>query len=197
MTNGSVRFQLHPGPSLYVESVECEWAGGKIGAEGVWLDPELEKLSLVLKANGIDLGALLALADTEGLSGAGRLSGEIPNEISTDGVVIAGGYLAASSAGGNLRYRPETPHSAFAPGSEEAKILSLVLEDFRYDSLRLDVNLLAAETASVRAHLLGNNPELFNGRQIEFNVNLTGELYSLLEAGFKGYRVWNELLDGR
>ena len=69
------------------------------------------------------------------------------------------------------------------------------LENFQYETLRADINLSTNAESAVRVHLLGSNPDVYEGRPIEFNLNLTGGLGQILQQGLRGYQFLNDMLD--
>src|SRR5690606_13437610 len=78
LTNGLLTFRIAPGPRLEIAEGELHLAGGTVNLEPLTYDPRAGSNPAVLTVRGVDLGQLLALAQLEGLTGTGRLSGRIP-----------------------------------------------------------------------------------------------------------------------
>ena len=77
---------------------KLDFAGGTLSLTGIAFDPT-KPLDANLKVDGVDLQALLALIDVDGLNGSGSISGAIPVHLDNTGVSIAGGALIAAGPG--------------------------------------------------------------------------------------------------
>jgi hypothetical protein len=191
LSDGLVEFELRPGGVLAVDSAEFTFAGGRISTRGE-LDPGAGERSLVLAVEDLDLAALFALVPLEGLSGEGALSGEIPVVVRGDAVEIEDAFLASSGAGGWIRYRPGAGAAGLAasPGME---IALRALQNFEYETLEVRVDGDALGPVTVTAALRGSNPELEEGRPVEFNLSVEGELGDLVGAGLASYQIPEEI----
>ena len=190
-----LRFQLRPGAVLFVESFQGRWAGGTVGASDIALDVREQSLHGVLNVQEIDLEALARLADIEGVSGTGRISGDIPVAFENGQLAIMNGHLTSSPEGGTIRYLPDTVPSALGTGQDQVELVLKALENFQYETLRADINLSADDESIVRVHLAGSSPELYEGRPIDFNLNFTGGLGQILQQNIRGYQFLNDMLD--
>ena len=195
LENVAMTFQLRPGPLLFVESVAGQWAGGTLGATNLAFDVEGQGLRGNLQLADVDIEALANVAKIQGLAGTGKISGDVPVAFENGEFTISSGYLAAGPAGGVLRYRPDAVPSALAGGHEQVTLVMKALENFQYETLRADINLSTNAESAVRVHLLGSNPDVYEGRPIEFNLNLTGGLGQILQQGLRGYQFLNDMLD--
>lgn len=188
LTNGLLTFRIAPGPRLEIAEGELHLAGGTVNLEPLTYDPRAGSNPAVLTVRGVDLGQLLALAQLEGLTGTGRLSGRIPVRLVPGDLVIEGGTLEAEGPG-TLSYAPLVPPAALQ-GQHEAVSLALsALTDFRYEQLRLSVDRQAGGEMTVGMHIRGSNPDFYDGYPVEFNLNLSGALDRVLRQSLAGYRI--------
>lgn len=150
---------------------------GKLSASELELElaatPKQISWQIPLDVSHIDLERLLILLDVPGLSGSGRLSGQLPLAWTPAGVEIRNGQLSSQGAG-QLRYESTVPVTD-NPGLQ-------ALRDFRYSQLALDLDYQADGHYALDLKLDGHNPEFYSGHPIAFKLKLGGALPGL----FKG-----------
>ncbi|MGH6945683.1 MAG: intermembrane phospholipid transport protein YdbH family protein, partial [Geminicoccaceae bacterium] len=188
LTNGMIDFQLHPDGALEVGQLRWRVAGGTVRAEPFRVDSEVSAFDVTLKAEGLSLDRLLALTELQGLSGEGRISGELPVRVQGSEATVRGGELS-SDGPGTLRYRPIAPPSALQAGGAKISLLLQALENFRYDELRITLDGRTDAEMDARLHLRGANPDLYGGHPVEFNLNLEGELANIVRNSLAGYQI--------
>jgi len=182
---------LAGGLALAPASLELDWTAsllqlhrfdaglldGKLSAEKVKLElpasPGQLSWHIPLTLNNIDLERLLTILDVPGLSGNGRLSGQLPLVWTAAGVEIRDGRLSSQQAG-QLRYASQVPVTD-NPGLQ-------ALRDFRYSQFGLDLDYQADGRYALNMRLDGHNPEFYSGHPIAFKLKLDGALPGL----FKG-----------
>jgi hypothetical protein len=123
------------------------------------------------------------------ISATGRLSGRAPVTVTAEGLAITGGWLETAPGGGLLRYAPAVSPAALRQGGEGATLALTVLENFRYESLRIDIDREAGGETEIAVHLRGANADVYDGYPIEFNLNISGPIDQMLRRGLEGYRV--------
>ncbi len=166
-----------------VEVPVATWplAGGRLAIRDIVLTPD-DPLSFIdASLDGLDGGTLAALLDIEGFEADGTLSGQIPLRLTTDGPVIDNAQLRAVREG-HLRFRSPAAIEALKGQGGSAELLAEALEDFRYTELELTVDGPLSGEISARAKIKGANPALYEGKRIDLNVNLTGDLRELLQS---------------
>jgi hypothetical protein len=141
-----------------------------------------------MKAERLSLDQLFALTVLEGLSGEGRISGELPVRIQGSEAIVRAGELT-SEGPGTLRYRPASTPAALEAGGENVGLLLQALENFRYEELRITLDGRTDAEMDVGLHIKGANPDLYDGHPIEFNLNLEGELGNILKRSLAGYQI--------
>jgi hypothetical protein len=189
LTNGLVHFALRRDGAIDVEQAEWSFAGGTLRSAGRF-DPFAAQQQIVMTVVGVDLAALLALVNLEGLGGSGRLEGRLPLSLSAEGLRIADAEIRASDEGGVIRYRP-SGRAGEALGGAGAALddFLLALREFRYERLALRVNGDPQQEVSVGVSLAGANPQHRDGQPYSFNLNLEGRLADLLRKETAAYRI--------
>jgi len=180
LPDGTIKFRLLPEGRLVVEHARWPLMDGTIGLSSALIDFARAENNATLAVDHIDLAQLLVLADVDGLSGTGTLSGQIPVRFEGTHQYIAGGKLAAEPPGGTLIYKSATGDAA-AGAAQESKILFQALDNFRYEALDATLDGDLAGDLSVKVHLKGHNPELYEGYPIELNVNTDGPFVAMLK----------------
>lgn len=191
LTNGIFTFHLKPTGLLFLNRGEWQVAGGKLFVRNVSIDPNRMEHKINIEVRDVDLQALSELSKVEGLTATGRLGGQIPVQIQTQKkrIVIEEGLLQATPEGGRIRYNPRVVPPVFQYGGERTQLVLSALKDFRYKTLQLHLNGPSDGEAKIRTHLRGSNPDFFNNRAVEFNLNLSGPLGQIIQASTEGYRI--------
>ncbi|MCP4044652.1 MAG: hypothetical protein GY732_01515 [Gammaproteobacteria bacterium] len=125
--------------------------------------------------SNISLGQLLEFADFDGLKGTGSLDLSLPVNTDQTGINISNG-LFRSTVPGYLAYTKE--------GVAESNIGLQALENFQYQDLSGEINYQSDGSYQIKVHLEGNNPDLYEGHPVVFNLNINGSFPELFEALF-------------
>jgi len=188
LTDGLLTFRVAPGPKLEIADGRLHLAGGTVDLEPLVFDPSGRSNAAVLAVTGVRLGELLSLAQIDGLSGDGTLTGEIPVRLDGGDIVIEHGELHAE-APGRLSYDPLSPPAALQGQGETVSLALSALTDFRYEELRVTVDRQAGGEMLVGMHVRGSNPGFYDGYPVEFNLTVSGALDRVLRQGLAGYRI--------
>jgi hypothetical protein len=188
------RFRLEPAgapqalPRLRIESASTHFAGGRVTMTDALLDPAAARQAVAIEASDLDLEEMLRALGVEGLSGTGRLRGRLPIEVGADGIAVSGGAFAAQGEG-VIRFRSDAAAAALKQGGPSVELMLQALEDFHYSELRLEIEKKLTGEARMGLHLLGRNPAVLEGHLFEFNINIEGNINSLLSAVLEAYRA--------
>jgi Dicarboxylate transport len=151
--------------------------------------------SLQIVLSNLDLKAILALYAAQGVSGTGRLSGQIPIVLEREGVRVDKGRLYSLETG-KIRFR----RSGVADvGNPQLAMTLRLLEDFSYELLDVTAQFEPDGQLLLSARLSGNNPAEFDGRQVNFNINLEEnvlDLYKVLTLSDKLTRQLEKKIQG-
>ena len=134
-----------------------------------------------LNAQEVLLEKLLSNLLERGLNATGNLSGKLPVRFESGNPVITGGSLS-TAGGGVVRYKPDT-NALTQSSNPQIGLLMQAMENFHYDYLNLTINSIDADTLNIKLSTKGRNPNLYGGKAIELNVNLTGNLWDLARSG--------------
>jgi hypothetical protein len=186
LTDGLLRFSIDPGGEARIHEGHLNGLGGTVGISSGMLSLTGKPQSLTFALDSIDLEQLLELAKVKGLSGTGRISGRIPVTIANGHQIVNGGTLSADAPGGTLVYKTG---QARANPTNPSTLLYTALDDFHYETLTGDLSGDLAGLLSLRVHLKGRNPALYDGRQVELNVSTEGAFVDMVRKSLYGYRA--------
>ena len=187
-----VFFQLRPDGRVAIESAHADFAGGRIMTRDARLDPKNRAGALALKVHSIDLNQLTRIADIEGLSGEGRISGTIPLAIRGGKVAISDGALAAEGAG-VLRVSGEQLEELLGKREDTVGLMVQALSDFHYEVLDVAIEKAFEGEGAVRMHLSGSNPAVLEGYPFVFNINLTSNFDRLVGVMREGLATADQI----
>ncbi len=188
LTDGLVTLGLGVDGRLAVDRLTWQLAGGEIASAPFSFGSDVETLIMDLDVTRIELAELLDLTELDGLSGEGRIDGRLPLTIDANGVMVRGGKLAAT-APGILRYRPSAPPGALQSGGESIGLMLQALENFHYEELDVTLNGRTDGETHIALHIRGANPDLFDAYPIEFNLDLDGDLATLIQTNIANYQI--------
>lgn len=116
------------------------------------------------------------------MSATGTLSGSIPVRFENGKPVIENGLLK-TEGGGVVKYAPQEGSALQKGSSAQTDILLNAMQNFEYEYLTLKVDSIDGDTLNVQLSTKGKNPDLYGGKPIELNVNLTGNLWDIARSG--------------
>ncbi|MCF8469888.1 MAG: YdbH domain-containing protein [Parvibaculum sp.] len=183
LENGVVAFNLDE-KGLQVVDAAWPFAEGKLTLVSSGSAITTSNAEFVLDVDGVDLSALLKLADVPGLSATGRISGTVPVAIRNGDPVLLDGKLAAES-GGLIVYKGSVADAAH---DNQTKLLTDALSNFHYTELSGGLSGNANGNLALRLALRGANPDLYDGYPFAINVKLEGSLADMLRRGTVGFR---------
>lgn len=190
LPNGLIRFDVQD-QDLNIHRAEWSFAGGQVAVEDIPIVGGALPEQAILVADNLRLDVLLPLLGIEGLAGNGLLSGRIPVRFSEGRLNLSGGVAALEP--GVLQFDSRQT----LPGlPTEAEGVLAVLEDFRYDTLALDIEPAAAGREMIlRLRLFGRNPQFRQGIPVNLNINLEGDFEGMARAGLTTYDLPARIAD--
>ncbi|MEM6903842.1 MAG: YdbH domain-containing protein, partial [Pseudomonadota bacterium] len=96
------------------------------------------------------------------------------------------------SANGVLSYRSEAP---LGDGNEQAALAFNVLEDFRYDTLELELSGAFGGEQQAVLRLAGRNPDIYDGYPVNLNINLSGTLDAIARRSLDALAIPDRLVE--
>lgn len=192
-TDGLIAFELYPDGQVAGRLDELRLFGGSIRTEPFAFDPWSPNFRLVLEVAEVDLEQFLAFAEYGELSATGTLHGTIPVAVTPDGVAIRHAVLTTGATGGEIRYRPRDAAANLASADENMALVMRALEQFHYETIRVEIDENAAGELSLRVSLQGSSPKVYDGYPIVLNVNFSGDLADVLRHGLRAYQLPAEI----
>lgn len=186
---------LRPGPVLRLEDFGAGLAGGEVRIAAADWRPGAQANALRVALREVSLDRLLRDWRISGISGEGRLSGDIPVRVGPQGVGIDGGEVAAGGPG-VLRVDWGPARERLVGSGREVRLAVEALENFRYDTLSVRLSKGAGGPLELGIALAGANPDVLDGYPFQFNINLSGDLDPILRAVREGRRIGGALLEG-
>lgn len=137
LEGGNLRFSLDGDDRLHVISGEFPWFGGTIGVYEAFAPLDGSTVELRLRAENVDLAETLAFLKVDGLSGEGRVRGELPIVVAAGKAQIRDGVLSAVGPG-VIRYVGGA--SSAGQTNEQAQLAFDILRDLRFSELSATIN---------------------------------------------------------
>ncbi len=159
-----------------LQDLQAEFFGGHLVADRIKLSPE-GLSDTKIKLTGIDLGQVLEYLDVGGLQGSGDLKVSLPAGSQGTSLYIQNGAFRANGPG-TLRY------SASISTTPTENIGLSALENFHFSELDGTVDFNPDGSYRLKVHLVGSNPDLYNGYPIALNLNIGGMLPEAFEVLF-------------
>lgn len=155
---------------------------GEVRLAPTRFDPLAPDVDTQISLDKLDLGAILNLEQQEGLSGQGKLSGNLPLTFKNNALSIADGALQGLAPGGRISFLATPAVLAYAAGNTGLKIALEALENFHFETLDITLNYLKDGTAQFNTRLKGNNPDWNDGHPVDFTINIEENIPKLLQT---------------
>ena len=171
------------GVRLRLASLSADLFGGSVRlAEPFVMAVPPDSANFRLTLTDWQLGQILALYRDQGLAGSGVLSGTLPVQWSEKGVQIDGGSIASQPPGGQIVYTLNGSGQSLAERNREFGMALKLLENFQYDRLEASAVFQPNGQMLLGLKLAGRNPDQFDGRAVNFNINVEENLFDLLTS---------------
>lgn len=170
-------------PAILINEFSTKLFGGEVylPQPKSW-DFGAQSNSFIVKAKGWQLADMVALQQDEDIQAQGILEGQLPIELTEGRLIIADGYLRAVAPGGTIRYIANEASEALSASNPELELALDLLSDFQFQVLSSEVELDSGGNLLLGLSLQGKNPTQFEGRPINFNINLEQNLDPLLQS---------------
>ena len=181
--------------AVAISSLSMSLLGGTVTADPFRYDLDAEKNELMLRAKGIQLPLMAALADLEAVTVSGGVSGKIPVTIRGNKVIIDGGYLENDPPGGVIRYRGGAADAVVDDGSQLG-IVTRTLRNFEFESLTSAVDYSEAGDLLLTMRLKGINPDVDPTQPVILNLNVENNVPQMLRS-LRATRSIEDVLEER
>lgn len=174
--------------TLRINTMKWSLAGGQVTAEPFTLDLKNMNTEFVLIADNMALPQLFQLAPMDGLEATGAVSGRIPVKMH-DGVVSVKNAELTSEVDGVIRYNPSEMPAFLKSNNEYIAILREALKNYNYDSISLSLSGETGKEQTILLSATGSNPDFYDGRPVNLNLNLEGALDNLFKFNLGTYSI--------
>ena len=183
------------GHDVILEKITTLVAGGVIRADALVLS-DADNWSTVLQCEKVDIEALLKLlaAQQTGVQATGTVSGILPIAVKNGMLVFDEGQLL-NDAGGVIALSKQA--TAFLPSNiEQVGMVTQLLQQFNYKEFALRTKRDTNNQTQFIIALKGNNPNMYDGKEVHLNVNITGDVIQAITASLGMYKLPQEMLKG-
>lgn len=194
LTNADLTFTLKDINHLSVKKANCAWGKGTITTDPFTLDlVKKQSTPFTVHVDNLELEDTLNTSQEEDFTATGKLHGLIPVSIKNGNVQVHNGYLATTERG-TLQY---TPKNSILKNMDNPPlaVVAKLLEDFHYQSIQFTFNSDENNKITTKLALYGRNPEVYDGRLVELNVNIRGDLIDLFNQSVETYRLPEKLIE--
>lgn len=169
--------------TLTIQKALLPWEGGTLSTSNatVTFGKKGTPANIPITVTRIPLQTVMQGVLGPEVKATGHLNGVLPLLIDANGQIALG--TGAITAGGEGMLN--VPASLIPATGEQMALIAGLLSDFRYK--RLELAFTGASTGGsspIRLTLEGNNPAVYDGRNIKFNINLTGDVLRLVQFSF-------------
>ncbi|HXI86890.1 MAG TPA: YdbH domain-containing protein, partial [Parvularculaceae bacterium] len=183
LQNGVAHFDLPGDDTMRIIDASFPWFGGKIGAYDSILAFTGATATTKLKAADVQLKEILDFVHVEGLSGEGKLGGELPIVFEDGKARIVNGVLK-SEGPGVIRYTGQAADSAAAAG-DQAKVAFSILRDLRFTSLVVTINGALDGTIEFKCDFEGTGEVPYGATSsrlpVKYGINIQANFLDLLK----------------
>lgn len=182
--------------TIDVEGVRIDWHGGTIVATPVHIDDLSAAAHFTTIFSKIPLEGLLEAISGKDVSATGTMGGSLPVTIyPLKGDFSIGNGNLSSNGPGTLSL-PYEYLDMLSRSNPQLKEIASAFDGYQYSSLEIVFTELNNQKSSVALRLKGNNPRVYNGRPIHLNLNIGGNLHSLITDSLQLYQLPDRLLRG-
>ena len=143
---------------------------------------------------GVQLESLFDLTEIGDLEATGALNEKLTLAIENGTVALRHAVLESAPGGGVIRYRPQSVGPVLANANEIAELFLKLVDDFKYDSVRVTLNADPSGGIASRFEIKGRNAAVYDGFPIELNISMSGPLRDILNQSIKTYTLPERLL---
>ncbi len=160
-------------------SAAMPWKQGRLSASGVRIPlTGTAPITVSLAVKGVSVDELLQALTGKRVSATGAVSGTVPVVIGRDGSLDFRPADLRADGDGVISMPPD----AIPGDNQQIELVRQVLKELHYTSL--SVSLRNGEAGNggfaVLLALEGSNPDVYDGRIVKLNVNLTGDVLDFI-----------------
>jgi hypothetical protein len=176
--NMNYNFNRSEESNLKIVQAHMPWKSGRLSVQNVDIDLEDEApIKVTLQLENVSLQELMQSLTGDRVSATGQVSGKLPLIIGRDGklTVLPGNFK--SNGQGTVSMPPDV-----IPGdNEQVALVRQILGGLQYTDLSISVKNDQDGRLGVLLTFEGNNPDVYDGKPVKLNVNLTGDVLEFIE----------------
>jgi hypothetical protein len=176
---------------LTVEQASMTWKGGTVVARDVKIPLKGTKpIRFVVQVEKLSVDDLMQTMTGKRISATGLVSGNLPITLKRDGS-FSFNQGKLQSIGQGIITIPED----MMPGDNpQIQLTRDILKNFHYRNLSIAIKNNNAQGINLLLALEGNNPDVYGGRPVKLNVNLSGDVLDFVKKNAKLIQDPNSLL---
>jgi hypothetical protein len=161
---------------ITVSSVSFPFKNGNVSSKNIVVPFDRKKnVTVNLNVRKVSLDDLMQTLTQGRVSATGTVSGSVPVIIRPDGSYTLGeGSLKADDKG-----LLQMPGEMIPGDTEQMTLVRQILENLHYSIFSAGIET-SGRNMTVRLSLEGNNPDVYGGRAVKLNVNLTGDVLDFI-----------------
>lgn len=167
--------------NLRINYAKIPWGGGIISANNASLPLQgKQPVKFTIKVDKVELSSIFGHLSEGKITGEGKLSGEFPVIYYPNGHIAIDNGVAAAIENGVINVSA----SLLAGDNEQLQMARELLQNFHYTKLKMSVSsklVDGKDKTALKLELSGNNPEALGGKQVNFNINISGDVLPLLQ----------------
>ena len=167
---------VNPSQVTVVEA-SFPWNGGRLAAHNAVLPLDGKPMYLTLEVQSVPMDAIMRLLTSDRAKASGAVSGKVPISREKDGTLVFRSGSLKAEGSGTLILAPD----AIPGDNQQVGIVRDVLSNFHYEQFTILLDSGQDKKLSILLQLSGNNPDAYNGRPVKLNVNLTGDVLSMVQ----------------
>ncbi|MGV6801641.1 MAG: intermembrane phospholipid transport protein YdbH family protein [bacterium] len=178
LTDGEVEYEVQGDDILRLYRAEWPWFGGRLGVydAAIPLDGSLAHVSM--RVDGIDLSELFEFLDIEGLSGSGKLAGELPIIFEEGEARIVNGVVKTIE-GGVLQFEDKSIEQAADAYGPAGQLAFDTLTNFSFTNFTATIDGSLAGDVKINILMEGTNDEVISGKGVIYRVSIDAPMSAL------------------
>ena len=180
--------------TLHIDDMTWGLAGGTVTSTPFTYDIGNKSADFILHAEKLNLANLFTAVPVDGLTATGLISGEIPVQVINNQFKVNQGHLEAVQTG-DIQYDPADVPELFKKDNPYVNMVRDAMKNYNYNILSLTVDSGTSNNQSVVLKARGSNPDFFDGRPVELNLNIEGELEDLLKFNVGAYNLPQRIME--
>ncbi len=165
---------------LTITQAIMPWSEGRVALRNTVI-PIGKKADIRLKLDveHVSVDTLLQTLTGKQATGTGTVSGALPITLRANGgLIVDAGHLTSDGAG-TIKLSPE----AIPGDNEQVKLVRDILQNLQYSLLSVKASSGADNSLAVTLTLEGHNPDVYEGKLVKLNVQLTGDVLNFIQQG--------------